>query len=144
MSFEWIHMRVQEEKDRRQREALARERLPPALEELGGLLKDCVDRYTESFGAEAAAVEMFPSRIKVVVREQQNGEWQPAGKVEVLAVSDIPGFRVERGEYSMAIEVGILPSDRLYYRDCEQDKYLTVDELTRRILDRALFPRLRE
>jgi hypothetical protein len=57
---------------------------------------------------------------------------------------DIPGFRLERGEYSLAIEVGVLPSDKLYYRDCEQDKYLTMEELTRRILDRVLFPKLRE
>jgi hypothetical protein len=40
--------------------------------------------------------------------------------------------------------VGVLPSDKLYYRDCEQDKYLTMEELTRRILDRVLFPKLRE
>ena len=55
-----------------------------------------------------------------------------------------PGFRIERGEYSMAVEVGVLPSNKLFYRDREQDKYLTMDEFTRRILDRVLFPKLRD
>jgi len=51
---------------------------------------------------------------------------------------------VERGEYSLAVEVGLLPSDKLYYRDCQQDQYLTREDLTERVLDRALFPKLRE
>jgi len=38
------------------------------------------------------------------------------------------------------IEVGLLPGDKLFYRD--QDEFITGEELTRRILDRALFPKL--
>ena len=77
-------------------------------------------------------------------REFRDGKWHPAAKVELVAVPDIPGFRIERGEYSMAVEVGVLPSNKLFYRDREQDKYLTMDEFTRRILDRVLFPKLRD
>jgi len=40
--------------------------------------------------------------------------------------------------------VGLLPSDKLFYRDRAQDKYIAMDELTRRVLDRALFPALPE
>jgi hypothetical protein len=40
------------------------------------------------------------------------------------------------------IEVGLLPGDKLFYRD--QDQFVTMEELTRRILDRALFPKLGE
>jgi hypothetical protein len=144
MAFQWLTMRVQEEKDRRDREKTALERLPAALQELHVHLLSCVQGYTEAFGAETAEAVLLPTRIKIVSREEREGKWQPAGKVEVVAVADIPGFRVERGEYSMAIEVGVLPSQKLYYRDQEQDKYLTLDELTRRILDRVLFPKLRD
>jgi len=144
MRFVWLRMRIQEELDRRKREESTLGRLPVALEELHALLKDCIADYTASFGAESAEVQLLPGRIKLTVRESQNAKWQPAAKVEVLTVPEIPGFRVERGEYSLAVEVGLLPNDRLYYRDCEQDKYLTMEDLTRRILDRALFPKLKE
>jgi hypothetical protein len=42
----------------------------------------------------------------------------------------------------LEIVVGLLPGDMLFYRD--GDKYLTMEELTRRILDQALFPKLAE
>ena len=144
MNFEWLRMRIQEEQDRRSKESSALDRLPRALDELHGMLKDCVANYTQAFGAEAAEIQLYTGCIKVISREQVDGEWQPSGKVEVLAMPDIPGFRIERGEYSLAIEVGVLPSNKLYYRDMEQDKYLTMDDFTKRILDRVLFPKLRE
>jgi len=34
----------------------------------------------------------------------------------------------------------VLAGDKLFYRD--GDEYITLEELTRRILDRALFPKL--
>jgi hypothetical protein len=40
------------------------------------------------------------------------------------------------------IEVGLLPGDKLFFRD--HDEFLTMEELTRRILDRAFFPKLGE
>ena len=144
MAFQWLQMRVSEEKDRRQRESSALERLPMALQELHTHLLSCVEEYTEAFGPEAAEIVLTPSRIKVSSREERDGRWHPAAKVEVIAVTEIPGFRIERGEYSLAVEVGVLPSKRLFYRDREQDKYLTMEEFTRRILDRVLFPKLRD
>jgi len=144
MRFEWLRMRIQEEAERRKREASTLDRLPLAMEELNGLLEECIRDYTAAFGAQSADLLFLPGRIKVTVREQQAGKWQPRAKVEVLAVPEIPGFRIERGEYSLAVEVGLLPNERVYYRDCEQDKYLTLDDLTRRILDRALFPKLKD
>jgi hypothetical protein len=144
MGFQWLHMRLQEEKDRRQRESSAMLRLPMALEELHQNLLSCVEEYNGTFGAEAAEIALLPNRIKVMSREEREGKWHPAAKVEVVAVPDIPGFRIERAEYSMAVEVGVLPSERLFYRDREQDKYLTMEEFTRKILDRVLFPKLRD
>ena len=144
MSFQWLQMRIQEETDRREREKLTLERLPPALEELHEILKEAVKSYTDVFGTESVDVALLPSRSKITAREQRDGKWQPAAKVEVIISEELPGFRIERGEYSVGIEVGLLPSKKLFYRDREQDVYLTMDELTRRILDRVLFPKLRE
>jgi hypothetical protein len=144
MNFDWLRMRIQEEQDRRDKEAVVLDRLPRAIDELHGLLKDCVDAYTQAFGGESANIFALPGRIKVTGSEQMGSRWHSTTKVEVISVPEIPGFRVERGEYSLAIEVGLLPSGKLYYRDCEQDSYLTMEELTRRILDRVLFPKLRE
>jgi len=98
----------------------------------------------ESFGDESVDIQLFRGRIKVTVREFEEDKWQTTGKVEVVTAPDIPGFQIQRDEYSMAVEVGLLPSDKLFYRDCEQDTYLTMEDLTKRVLDRALFPKLRE
>ena len=144
MAFQWLEMRIQEEKDRREREAKNLERLPGALKELHDYLADCIRSYTENFGTNSADIAMLPNRIRVTVREERDGKWQALSKVEVVCAPEVPGFRVERGEFSLAVEVGLLPSDKIFYRDREQDKYLTTEEFTRRILDRALFPALRE
>jgi hypothetical protein len=144
MSFQWLTMRIQEEKERRDRESAMLLRLPVALEELHANIKECVVDYTRQFGAESADVQLLPLSVKVTAKEERDGRWQPAAKVEVIIVPEIPGFRVERGEYSVAIEVGVLPSDNLFYRDREQNVYLSLEDLTKRILDRALFPKLTE
>ena len=144
MSFQWLQMRVQEEKERRQREALILERLPRALEEVHRHLVACVEDYTNAFGPEAADIHMLASRIKITVREQMEGKWQQCSKIEVSIVPTVPGFQIDRGEISLVMEVGMLPGDKLFYRDREQDQYLTMEELTRRILDRAFFPKLQE
>ena len=144
MAFQWLQMRIQEERERRERQANNLQRLPGALKEIHEHLAECIQRYTENFGADSADIVLLPNRIKVTVREELDGKWQTLSKVDVVCDPDMPGFRVERGEYSMAVEVGLLSSDNLFYRDREQDIYLTMEEFTRRILDRALFPALRE
>jgi hypothetical protein len=144
MAFQWLQMRIQEETERRERQAKNQERLPGALRDLHGHLAECIQDYTASFGCNSAEIVLLPDRIKVTVREEREGKWQALCKAEVISVPDMPGFRVECGEYSMAVELGLLPSDKLFYRDREQDKYLTMEEFTRRILDRALFPALKE
>jgi hypothetical protein len=144
MAFQWLQMRIQEERERRELQAKHLERLPAALQEIHDHLAQCIQSYTENFGSDSADIVLLGDRIKVTVREERGGKWQALSKVEVIAVPDMPGFRVERGEVSLEVEFGLLPSDKLFYRDREQDKYLTMEEFTRRILDRALFPALRE
>jgi|SRR5579871_2702 len=140
---QWLEMRIQEEKERRDREARTLERLPSALEEVHGELRDCIANYTAAFGAQTAAVEADGGKLRVTVRDEQGGEWVARATVEVAAVPELPGFRIERGQQPrLEIQVGLLPGDKLFYRD--GDEYIGLAELSRRILDRALFPKLAE
>src|SRR5215472_9732109 len=84
MSFEWLRMRIQEEQDRRQRESEMLDRLPRAMEELHGVLKQCTAAYAQSFGDESVDIQLFRGRIKVTVREFEVDKWQTTGKVEVV------------------------------------------------------------
>jgi hypothetical protein len=133
MSFQWLQMRITEEKERRDRERLILERLPRALDELRASLALCVDAYNEAFGADSASIAAEPEALHIVAG---------GGKIEIAPDVSLPGFRVERGSDRLLIQVGMLPGNKLFYRD--QDKYLTAEEMTRRILDRALFPKLTE
>jgi hypothetical protein len=144
MAFQWLQMRIQEERERRELQARHLERMPAALQEIHDYLAECIQSYNENFGAGAADIVLLPDRIKVSVWEERDGKRQVLSAVDVVSVPDMPGFRVDRGESSLEVEFGLLPSDKLFYRDRELDKYLTMEEFTRRILDRTLFPALRE
>lgn len=145
MSFQWLTMRISEERDRREREAMIIARLPRAIDQLFKALELCVTNYTEVFGQEAAGIQLDGAKIRVAVMDHADGEWQPRCKVEVGAIPSLPGFHIERpGIDALIIEVGLLPGDKMFFRDREVDQFLTMDELTRRILDRAFFPKLRE
>lgn len=139
-------MRISEEKDRRKREAAALERLPRALEEVYKGLQACVEAYQKAFAPEAAAVHLHTTRIRVIVREEVDGNWKQSSRVEVTMAPLVPGLQIDGGNGSepMVIEIGLLPGDKLYYRDRVKDEYVTMEDLTRRILDRALFPKLGE
>jgi len=142
MGFQWLGMRIQEEQERRQREAQILERLPRALEETHRHLAECVEAYAGAFGPESADIHLQASKIRITVRDEQDGKWQQRAKIEVSIIASLPGFRIERGGEPLMIEVGLLPGDKLFYRD--QDEFLTMEELTRRTLDRAFFPKLGE
>jgi len=142
MSLEWLHLRISEEKDRREREARILERLPRALEEVHASLSACVEAYAQAFGPEVAQIQVEESRIVVTVREQRQGSWEQISRVDISIAPKLPGFQVEGAGEPLLVEVGILPGDRLFYKHC--DKFLSLDDLTRRALDRALFPKLSE
>jgi hypothetical protein len=142
MSFQWLQMRIQEEQERRQREAQILERLPRALEEVHGHLAACVGTYTDAFGPEAADIQLQAVKIRIAVREEQDGKWQQRATVEISIVPELPGLRIERGGEPLMIEVGMLAGDKLFYRD--QEQFLTMEQMTRRILDCAFFPKLGE
>ena len=143
MSSQWLDMRIQEEQDRRRKDAKLQELLPKGLEELHEQLADCVEKYKQAFGPEAAEISNLVSKLRITVRDEQGGKWQPRVKVDVSVVSTPPSFKVERGEAPpVVIEIGLLPGDRLSYRLNEQ--YLTPEDLSRQVLDRALFPKLAE
>ena len=54
MAFQWLQMRIQEERERRELQAKHLARLPAALQEIHDLLAECVQSYTENFGANSA------------------------------------------------------------------------------------------
>jgi hypothetical protein len=143
MNPQWLEMRIQEEQERRRKEAKTQELLPRAMENLHSQLSECVDRYKEVFGTEAASISNLGSKLAITVRDLVGGKWQQRDRIEVNLVSMPPSFKVERGEGEpKVIEVGLLPDDRLSYR--LNDQYLTTEDLSRQILDRPLFPKLVE
>jgi hypothetical protein len=131
MSFQWLQMRISEENDRRARERAINERLPAALLELHENLARCVADYNQAFGAGSAAIALNADAIRVSAGDRT---------VEITADALMPGFQIVRGDSRLDIAIGILPGGNLFYRDA--DKYLSMEELTRRILDRAFFPKL--
>jgi hypothetical protein len=132
MSFQWLQMRITEEKERRERERMILERLPRAVNELRESLSACVDAYNQAFG-EGVSIGLEDGSLRISAG---------GGGVRIAPDASLPGFRVERGSDPVSIQVGMLPGDKLFYRDA--DKYLTAEEMTRRILDRVLFPKLAE
>lgn len=140
MNLEWLQMRISEEKERRQREAQILERLPRVLDEMHRALAQCVEAYVTAFGAETVEIGYHGQKIRVTVREVQNAKWEIIAKLEITTMPKLPGLHIDRNGDLMDIEVGILPGDRVYYKD--GDEFLTMEELTRRILDRSFFPKL--
>jgi hypothetical protein len=140
MSFQWLQMRITEEKDRRQRESQILERLPRMMDEVHGALVACVESYVEAFGPEAIEMVYQSHKIRITVRIEQDARWEKSAKVEVTADAKLPGIHIDRNGDPLEIEVGLLPGDKIFYKDVEE--FLTMEELTRRIMDRALFPKL--
>jgi hypothetical protein len=141
MSFQWLELRLGEERDRRRRQAEVSARLPRALDEIHGALSDCIHRYTAEFGEQTAGISR-DSGIKVSIREEREGSWQDRARIDIRAVPTLPGFEIERDGASFRIEIGMLDGGKLFYKNGEE--YLNMEDLTRRILDRAFFPKLRE
>ncbi len=142
MSLDWLQTRITEEKDRREREARILERLPSALEEVHANLAACIEAYAGAFGPDAAQIRFENARIVVTVREQRQESWEETARVEISLAPKLPGFQVEGAGEPLPVEVGILAGDKLFYK--HREKFLSVEDVARRALDRALFPKLRE
>jgi hypothetical protein len=144
MSFQWLQMRITEEKERRTRERQILDRLPDALVELYEDVRACLESYNSAFGAQASEAELLAGKLLVVAYEELDGKCHQCGKVEVSLVPSLPGFQIDRGDEPLLIEMGVLPGGKLSYRDRTMDQYLSTEDLSRRILDRVLFPKLKE
>ncbi len=140
MSFQWLQMRITEENERRERETQTLERLPRVMDEVHRALAECVEEYSAAFGKESIELSYFMHKVRITVREKKEGKWEKTAKVEVSTLTKPPSVHVDRNGDMLDIEVGLLPGDNLFYKDGE--KFLTMEELTRRILDRSLFPKL--
>ena len=136
MPFQWLTMRIGEEQDRRTREHQILQRLPAAVDELRTELSGCVEEFNTTFGSDAARVQQSGMNLTVTCANST---------VDVVGDTELPGFHVLReGSSPLAVRVGILPGDKLFYFDVAGDQYLSMEELTKRILDRVLFPKLRD
>lgn len=133
MSFQWLQIRITEEKDRRERENNILNRLPAAFVDLRSQLTECIEVYNEAFPEAKGALEEAEGVIRVRAVD---------ARVEIQLDPALPGFHIDQAAGRISIVVGVLPAGNLFFRD--QDKYLSVEELTRRILDRALFPKLKD
>jgi hypothetical protein len=140
MNLEWMEMRIAEEHDRREREENIRRRLPTALEELNESLTECVQTYTAAFGQKSASIQFAGGRVRIEAREEVDGRWATRAEITISNDLKLPGFRIDRAGEPYVVEVGVLAGDNVFYRD--GDDYITIEEVTRRILDRALFPKL--
>jgi len=140
MPFQWLQMRITEENDRRRREADTLERLPRVMDEVHRAIAECIEAYTAAFGKESIEMSYFLRKLRITIRESKEGKWEKAGKIEVSTIAKPPSLHIDRNGDAFDIEVGLLTEDKLYYK--EGDKFLTMEELTRRILDRPLFPKL--
>jgi hypothetical protein len=140
MPFQWLEMRITEENERRQREAQILERLPNVMDEVHAAIGDCVAEYSAAFGKESIDLSYFLHKIRVTVRDQKEGKWEKSAKVEVSTLTKPPSLHVDRNGDILDVGVGLLPGDKIFYKDGED--FITLDELTRRILDRSLFPKL--
>ena len=143
MALQWFELRIGEEQERREREARTLSILPDALQDLNRELRECIDAYKEAFGKDTAEIHFYAGKIRIRVNEQRNGKWEAVERVDVSAAPSpaLPGLKIERGESEPELlEIGLLPGDKLYFR--QADQFLNTEELTRKILDRVLFPKL--
>jgi len=105
MSFQWLQMRITEEKERRDRERMILNRLPRALDELRESLAICVDAYNQAFGGDSCSLALEQGALHIVAG---------GGKIEITTDASLPGFRVDRGSDPLLIQVGMLPGDKLF------------------------------
>ncbi|MGA2115587.1 MAG: hypothetical protein ABSH56_12660 [Bryobacteraceae bacterium] len=143
-AFQWLTTRIGEERERRRRETEIQDRLPEALRELHEALSRCVTTYRDAFGPESAEISFLVSKIRVAVAEGKPNKAgaTPALQVEVVIDPKIPGFMVHHGSGSLEIRVDIFSGTTPSYRD--GDRYLNMEDLSRRILDPVFFPKLPE
>ena len=140
MPFQWLQMRISEENDRRAKEEETLERLPRVMDEINAAISDCVADYAAAFGKESIDLNYFLHKVRVTVREKKEGKWEKVTKVEVSTITKPAALHIDSNGDVIDIEIGVLPGDKIFYKF--EESFLTMEELTRRILDRSLFPKL--
>jgi hypothetical protein len=110
------------------------------MDEVHRAIADCVAAYAAAFGPESIELTYLLHKVRVTVRELKEGKWEKSGRIEVTTLTKPPSLHIDRDGDVLDIEAGLLPGGKIFYKDGE--KFLTMEELTRRILDRALFPKL--
>lgn len=136
MSFQWLTMRISEENDRRERENAVLARLEEVFLELRAHLAECVETYNQAFAGAPARLEDLPGPVRTI-RISANDQ-----QVEMSLDHTVPGFQIDQPSGRKSVITGVLPGGNMYYRDV--DKYLSLEEVTKMVLDRTLFPKLKD
>src|SRR6476661_3763511 len=108
VSFQWLQLRITEEKERRDREAQILARLPGAVDELRDSLAICVQDYTAAFAGDPVVLTREDLRLTIAAE---------GNRVDVIGDPQLPGLQVQREGSTTSIQIGILPGDRLFYLD---------------------------
>src|SRR5580698_4898176 len=116
MNFQWLPMRIAEENDRRQREAMILERLPRVMDEVHEAIAECVKTYAEAFGEESIELSYIMHKARVTVREKKDARWESVSKVDITAVTQPLSLRIDRDGEVFEIEIGMLPGDKMFYK----------------------------
>src|SRR5580704_12416894 len=93
--FNWLQLRIEEEKDRRQRESMILDRLPLAVDELSQSLSACIETYNAAFGAGAAELDSQPRRMRILVRDAGGEMSHEQARIEITSVPTMPGFQID-------------------------------------------------
>ena len=136
MRFEWLNIRISEEKDRRERENAVLARLEEVFQDLRSHLADCVETYNQAFAGAPARLEDVAGPVRTI-RLSANDL-----KVEMSMDHTVPGFHIDQPSGRTSIVTGVLPGGNMFYRDA--NKYLSLEEVTKKVLDETLFPKLKD
>ena len=135
MSFQWLEMRIGEERDRRAREKQILDRLPGAMDELEESVKACLDGYTAAFPGDPAAPGRDGLRLGVT---GTGGAWRSRLR------RSFPDSRSRRRARRSRFRSASCRATNCFISTWPEDRYLSMEELTKRILDRVLFPKLKD
>ena len=129
-------MRISEEKDRRERENAVLARLEEVFLDLRSHLADCVETYNQAFAGAPATLEDIEGPVRTIRISANDNQ------VEMSMDHTVPGFQIDQPAGRTSIITGVLPGGNMFYRD--SDRYLSLEEVTKKVLDRTLFPKLKD
>ncbi len=139
MPFQWLQMRIAEENDRREKETLTSGTPARCYGRSARCDLRLRGRILDGIRQGGRRPELLSAQDSPDGPRAEGREVGESARVEISTLTKPPGLHIDRNGDVLDIEVGVLPGDKIFYKD--GDDFLTLEELTRRILDRSLFPK---